>query len=168
MRKPTLKSKDGTRPGTTVRFEVAIDVPVPPTVVFDYISDLENNPDWNWAVKSTTLKNARPGLGAEYLQERAWPHPSHEELRITALEHPSVLEVVANRIGGSWVRYLYELTPAGPSSTRVAVSVELPLSATARFGIQSDRTRAAVLANLQELGATLNRTSRSVEGSGVR
>lgn len=139
-----------------IRFDVAVEMPAPPEVVFAYLSHLENNPQWNWSVTATTPLDDRRGRGARYLQEYAWPRPGHDILEVTAYHPPRLLEVVAKERPEGAVSYRYHLAPMDTSSTRLEVSVELePTYPTTRPDMYAARVSAAIATNLHDLSAVI-------------
>lgn len=146
------KSRNETRADGRVRVYVAVEIPARPEVVFDYLSDLENNPEWNWAVTHTIPLDDRTGMGARYRQKRAWPRPGREILEVTVHEPPSLLQVVAVDAEAGPVRYRYRLGPLGNTSTRLDVRVELqPANPTPKNDMFIARVAAAVANNLEDL-----------------
>lgn len=76
-----------------MKFENTIIITKPITEVFSYLANLEQLPDWNYAIRRTT--KTTPGavhIGTRYLQERTLPHPMTEELEITAYTPNTLLE----------------------------------------------------------------------------
>lgn len=62
--------------------------------VYDYLSDLEHTPEWNWAITETRKTSPGPiTVGTRYQQSRRVPQPAIETLEITALEPNRRIEV---------------------------------------------------------------------------
>lgn len=141
-----------TKPDGRMSFDLALEIPAPAEAVFAYLSDLENNPHWNWAVAATTALDDRLGGGSRYLQERVWPRPRGDILEITAYEPPRLLEVVAGESDDGPVRYRYRLAAKGSASTRLEARVELePSDPKRRPDMYTARIGAAIAANLENL-----------------
>jgi uncharacterized protein YndB with AHSA1/START domain len=150
------RRKSGRRADAPIRFQVAVGIPVPPEAVFAYLSDLENNPQWNWAVTATNPLDQRRGRGARYRQDYAWPRPGHDLLEVTAYHPPRLLEVVARERQDGAVSYRYRLAAIGGTSTRLEVSVELkPTEATSRPDMYVARVGTAIASNLDNLRTVL-------------
>ena len=135
---------------------IAIDRPV--SDVFAYLSDLENVPEWNWAIDDTTKTTpGDPGVGTRYRQTRSTPRPVTEELEITALDEGNRLEVVGT-LAEIPVRltYLVAETEAG---TRLTNRVDLEPQGGMRLVAQlvSGRIERSVAENLGQLKSRLER-----------
>lgn len=104
----------------TLKATVKAIIPLPPDRIFDYLSELENNPQWNWSVTATTPLTPGPlEPGSRYTQTTA-VEPDHPQiLEVTDIERPHLLEVEA--IGHrSTATYRYDLTQAN-GQTRLTV-----------------------------------------------
>ena len=65
--------------------EIVIERPVHD--VFEYVSNLENVPEWNYAIVETRkVSNGPVAVGANYRQLRSIPSPSQETLVVTEYE----------------------------------------------------------------------------------
>ncbi|MEX0865031.1 MAG: SRPBCC family protein [Acidimicrobiia bacterium] len=136
--------------------DLAIEIPASPEDVFLYLSDLENNPSWNWAVSSTTSLDGTPRQGARFIQRRVWPRPGSYRLEISIYQPHCLLEVRGNLEEGD-VRYRYELTASSQLRTRLVSTVVLELAAPMRrTDFYVARLSAAVSANLEELVAVFS------------
>jgi uncharacterized membrane protein len=135
---------------------IAIDRPVPD--VFAYLSDLENVPEWNWAIDDTTQTTpGDPGVGTRYRQTRSTPRPVTEELEIVTLEEDDRLEVVGT-LAEIPVRltYLVDRTEAGTHLTnRVDLEPRGGMRLVARLA--SGQIERAVAENLGQLKSRLER-----------
>lgn len=153
MKNQRIQTRETTRRQAPIRVTLSIDIPAPPEATFAYVTDLTNNPIWNWAVRATTpLRVGAPHQGAQYLQQRAAPRTGTDLLRISRYHPPRLLEVTG-RVDEGDVRYRYELALAPTSRTRLTTSVELrpsgePLT---REDLFTARLGEAVAANLESL-----------------
>ena len=141
---------------SSIRVDLAIEIPASPEDAFSYLSDLENNPSWNWAVSSTTPLDGTPRQGARFIQRRIWPRPGSDRLEISIYQPPRLLEVRGNLEEGD-VRYRYELTASSQLRTRLVTTVVLESAApmqTTNFYVA--RLSAALSANLEELVAVFS------------
>lgn len=109
---------------------ITIDRPV--TEVYDYLADLRNVPEWNWAIETTEqLTPGAIGAGTAYRQTRHTPSRSVEYLRITALE-PDGLIAISGDLGPFSSTVEYTLHRNG-SSTRIDNRIQLEASGPARI-----------------------------------
>lgn len=156
------------RPSVVV--ELSVDVPVSKRTLFAYLANLENNPEWNWAVRSvTSLQTADPAQGARYSQQRAAGGDETDLLEITEYEPDEHLEI-EGVVNEGHVAYRHHLVGLTSRSTRLRTDVELvPNEPVARPDLYAARLVAAVSANLEMLRSRLViRTSgRSDSGSGT-
>ncbi|WP_291381874.1 SRPBCC family protein [Demequina sp.] len=139
-----------------------IDRPV--SEVYQYLSDLEHIPEWNWAVETTTKTSPGPvRVGATYRQTRAIPRPAVEMLTVTALDEPRRIEV-RGTLAGLPARLDYALAEDS-GATRLVNAVELETPGTPRLFAQllGDRIKKSVAQNLRALKETIERAhSRAV------
>ena len=147
----TNKPRQDTR-RPPIRIDLVIEIPASQGRVFSYLSDLENNPHWNWAVAATTpLHAGPPRQGSRFLQQRTVPRPGGDVLEITGYRPDTLLEV-SSRLEEGEVRYRYELAPLDAEQTRVCVTVELDSSDHMdRTDLYAARMGAAIAANLENL-----------------
>jgi uncharacterized protein YndB with AHSA1/START domain len=120
--------------------------------VFAFLSDLENVPEWNYAIVETRKISEGPvGVGTTYRQVRSVPSRSEERLEITAYDPPRQLEV-RGQLGPFRSRLFYALN-ATPEGTRVTNTVEVELRGPGRLlgRVAVPRVRDAVAANLRKL-----------------
>jgi uncharacterized protein YndB with AHSA1/START domain len=120
--------------------------------VFAFLSDLENVPEWNYAIVETRKISEGPvGVGSTYRQVRSVPSRSEERLEITAYDPPRQLEV-RGQLGPFRSRLFYALN-ATPEGTRVTNTVEVELRGPGRLlgRVAVPRVRDAVAANLRKL-----------------
>lgn len=146
---------------------VVVDRPV--NDVYDYLSDLERVPDWNWAIAST--QQVTPGpvrVGSRYRQARTVPQPATEMLEVVELE-PNRSIGIEGTLAGLPARLRYDLEPVGQATVvrnrvRLVVRGALELAAP----ILSRRISGAVASNLNDLKTQLERTQSSQEWKGSR
>jgi uncharacterized protein YndB with AHSA1/START domain len=139
-----------------ISFTNVVDIDRPPREVFGYLSDLENTPNWNWAIESTRkVGGGEIGVGTRYRQIRAVPRRAVETLEITALEPDTRLEVTGD-LASFQARLAYHLEPLG-GATRVTNRVELdpPALLAPLNAVLAKRIKAAVADNLGMLRARL-------------
>lgn len=134
-----------------IRIERGIEIPASRDDVWAYLSDLANNPRWNWAVTATTPLDGPPRRGTRYVQHRAWPRPGREMLEVTSYEPPRLLAVHGELDEGR-VSYHYELTDLSPSRTRLRMTVELESAIPGRgVDLYTARLGATLSTNLEAL-----------------
>lgn len=134
------------------RFSNDILIHRPAGAVFAYLADLENLPEWNYAIRQTRRTGAGPiGVGTVFRQVRTLPRPMEESLEITEYE-PDRRLVVRGGLGVFDGSVTYLLEPAG-DATRLVNEVELtgpgPRSAIAALARRS--IKKAVAQNLEVL-----------------
>jgi carbon monoxide dehydrogenase subunit G len=130
--------------------------------VFEFLSDLENAPKWNYAIVETRKTSDGPvGVGTTYRQVRSLPSRSEETLQVTELE-PDRRFSVHGGLGPFEGTLSYELEEIG-GSTRLTNGADLEAHGIKRLAtpIVSGRIRDAVAANLETLKQLL-------EGKGTR
>jgi uncharacterized protein YndB with AHSA1/START domain len=100
-------------------------VPRPVEEVFDYIADLDNEPEWNPDASNVTRISPGPvGLGTVW--EEDFRRVGHYVTTIDAYERPSVLSFDArNPRTDAHVRF--ELAADGEDATQVSCVVELTM-----------------------------------------
>lgn len=124
--------------------------------VFSYIADLENIPQWNYAIGETRkVTPGPPSVGSRYRQKREIPSPSEEQLEIVEMR-PNEKLVIEGELGPFQARMGYELDGDG-ESTHLTNKVELTATGTARLlaPLVGGQIRKAVAANLEELRTRL-------------
>lgn len=135
---------------------VVVDRPV--SEVYDYLSDLEHVPDWNWAISRTEkLTSGPPRVGTRYRQTRTVPQTATETLEISGLEPDRVVEIQGT-LAGMPAQLRYTLEGTGPeteitNTVHLVVGGVLQLAAPA-LGRRIDR---AVASNLKDLKKRLER-----------
>ncbi|GAA1861011.1 SRPBCC family protein [Asanoa iriomotensis] len=124
----------------------------PADAVFAYLSDLENLPRWNYAIRETRRIGAGPiGVGTVYRQVRTLPRPMEESLEIIGYE-PDRRLVVRGGLGVFDGSLTYLLEPAN-GGTRLVNDVELTGRALA--GLAKHPVKHAVAKNLDVLRTIL-------------
>ena len=150
-----------------IDFTNAIVVDRPVGDVYDYLSDLERIPEWNWAISRT--QKITPGarrVGTRYQQARTTPQPSSETLEITGLEANRFIGIEGT-LAGMPARLHYALEDHG-SKTEIRNSVRLELGGALQLAapILSRRISRAVASNLNDLKTRLERTTRPLDREG--
>ena len=110
-----------------VVLENSVEIALPPTPVFDYLSDLRNEREWNPKIRSVQLLTDEPiGVGAKYLAR--WAGSPDNTVEYTVFDRPHAWASVADskmltirfaaRVravdGGSRLEVRMELAPHGP------------------------------------------------------
>jgi hypothetical protein len=155
MTRQRPKNRTDEKNRTPIRLDLAIEIPEARDEVFSYLSHLENNPHWNWAVLATTPLDGPPSRGTRYIQHRTWPRPGSDLLEVTTYEPPRLL-AVSGALDEGEVRYRYELIDMTPSRTRLNISVELESEIPERgANLYTARLGAALSTNLEALRSIL-------------
>lgn len=129
-----------------------------PHDVFEFVSDLENVPKWNYAIVETRKTSDGPvRVGSTYRQVRSVPTRSEESLEVIEVE-PDHRFAVHGGLGPFEATLTYEFEGVG-GMTRLTNSAELEASGIMKVvaPIASGRVRAAVAANLAALKQLLER-----------
>ena len=124
--------------------------------VFGYVADLENVPEWNYAIDETRKVTPGPvGEGTRYRQVRSVPRPGEEALEIVDYVPPSDL-VVEGDLGPFRARLGYRFESSG-TGTLLTNEVELTPNGPTGFlaRVASNRIAEAVAANLGQLKTRL-------------
>jgi carbon monoxide dehydrogenase subunit G len=130
--------------------------------VFDYVSDLENVPRWNYAIVETKKITDGPiGVGAIFRQVRSLPRRSEEMLQITEFE-PDRRFAVHGDLGPFSGTLTYDFQDLG-ASTRLTNEATLEAQGVMRLAapIAAGRVRDAVAKNLGALKAFLESSQSS-------
>jgi hypothetical protein len=141
-----------------INFTNALTINRPVSEVYRYLSELENVPEWNWAIETTT--KASPGpvhVGTTYRQTRRVPQPAVEMLTVTALEDLRRIGV-RGTLAGLPAHLDYELAEES-GATRLVNAVELDTAGMQRVlaPLLGDRIRKSVAQNLRALKDTIER-----------
>jgi carbon monoxide dehydrogenase subunit G len=126
--------------------------------VFEFVSDLENIPKWNYAIAETQKVSEGPvGVGTRYRQVRSLPSRSEETLQVTQFE-PDRRFAVHGGLGPFEGTLFYEFEDVG-GSTRLTNEADLEAHGVLKLAgpITSGRVRSAVAANLEMLKQLLER-----------
>ena len=135
-----------------MKFTNTITINRPARVVFAYLSNLENLPQWNYALSETRqLTPGPPGVGTRYLQTRTIPVHTEESLEITEFtpNHKLTVQGTLN----SFPAHLIYTLHATDGTTTLTNTVDLhpprPLNLLAPITL--NRIKSAVAANLTVL-----------------
>ncbi|MGB8361391.1 MAG: SRPBCC family protein [Acidimicrobiia bacterium] len=80
--------------GSPIQFTNTVHIERDVEEVFDFLSDLENTPVWNWAIVETEKLTPGPvRAGTRYTQTRSVPFESTEELEISDLAENELIVV---------------------------------------------------------------------------
>jgi carbon monoxide dehydrogenase subunit G len=145
-----------------MEFSNTITIERSPHDVFEFLSNLENVPKWNYAIVETRKTSDGPvRVGTTYRQVRSLPSRREETLQVTELEPDRRFTVHAG-LGPFEGTLTYEVEEVG-GSTRLTNNADLEARGIKRLvaPIVSGRIRDAVGANLETLKQLL-------EGKGTR
>lgn len=136
----------------TISIHFDVEVPASRRDLFAYLSDLRNNPSWNWAVREVTpIGSGVPREGTRYRQERTTPDGGQGMLEITALGLDEHLEVRGDIEEGQ-ITYRHDLKAMSRHVTRLLTTVLLdPVEPPMRQDLYTARLGAAISANLETL-----------------
>lgn len=129
--------------------------------VWEYLADLANVPEWNWAIESTVKTTDGPRcVGTRYEQTRTVPTRMTEWLELTALDPPSRVEI-DGMLAGLPAHVEYVLGEKD-GRTIVVAAVELARRGPRRLlaPLIGPRIESAVAANMGELRARLEAEPR--------
>lgn len=133
-------------------FQNQVEISRPIEDVWSYLADLENVPEWNYAIQRTVKITPGPiRTGSEFRQIRNLPRSSEETIRITRLESPDALEV-SGTLGPFQARLVYSLAATETGTTlvnRIFLTAGGPARILARLA--TSRIRRAVARNLKVL-----------------
>jgi uncharacterized protein YndB with AHSA1/START domain len=94
-------------------FENSVTIRRPVEVVFAFLADFENVPQWNHAILETTKVSPGPvRVGTTYRQTRSAPRSSEEAFEVTVFEPTNRLQVHGG-LGPFTARVSYRLEPTG-------------------------------------------------------
>jgi uncharacterized protein YndB with AHSA1/START domain len=141
-----------------VRFTNTITIDRTPATVFAYLADLENLPQWNYAIHDTQKITAGPvRVGSRYRQTRTTPVHQDEYLTVIEFELDHRL-TIGGTLSSLPAQIEYTLRPAG-NATTVTNTVDLqqrpPLNLLAPLAARP--IKSAVAGNLDVLKRTLER-----------
>jgi carbon monoxide dehydrogenase subunit G len=135
-----------------MEFANTITVERSPHDVFEFVSDLENVPRWNYAIVETRMTSDGPvRVGTTYRQVRSLPSRSEETLQVTELE-PDRRFAVQGGLGPFEGTLTYEFEEVS-GNTRLTNKADLRARGIMKLAapIVSGRVREAVAANLDTL-----------------
>lgn len=139
-----------------ITFTNTVSIDRPAADIYAYLRDLENVPEWNWAITETTKTTHGPiAVGTRYRQTRTIPQPASETLEITTL-NPNVHIEIQGTLAALAARVRYDLTEVDGGTT-VANTVNLEPHGPLRLAgpVLRSRIKKAVAANLNDLKARL-------------
>ncbi|MFC6155964.1 SRPBCC family protein [Kribbella jiaozuonensis] len=142
-----------------MKFTNTITIDRSATAVFAYLANLENLPQWNYALAETQqLTPGPPSVGTRYRQTRTIPSHAVESLEIIELV-PNQKLTVEGTLSGLPATLTYTLDATGDATT-LTNSVDLrpprPLNLVAP--IAAGRIKSAVAANLNALKQLLEQS----------
>lgn len=135
-----------------ITFTNTIDIARPINEVYEYLADLRNVPEWNWAIESTEPTSHGPiRVGSTFRQVRHTPTRSIEELQITELQQSERI-VVSGQLGPFNARIIYNLSP-GLDATTVENTMSLEATGPTRVlgALAGPRVSRSVASNLADL-----------------
>jgi uncharacterized protein YndB with AHSA1/START domain len=142
-----------------MKFTNTITIERPPTTVFAYLANLENLPQWNYALAETQqLTPGPPGVGTRYRQIRTIPVHTEESLEIVELT-PNRQLTVQGTLNSLPAILTYTLDAADGTTTltnTVDIHPARPLGLLAPIALR--RVKSAVAANLAVLKQLLEQS----------
>ena len=144
----------------TTHFTNSITIDRPPGDVFAFVADLENVPEWNYAIVETRKVSDGPvSVGTAYRQVRSLPERSEETLQVAEML-PDRRFVVQGQIGPFVGSLAYDVEDIG-GRTRLTNTVDLEGRVLMKLAgqVTSARVRDAVSANLSTLKQLLESRS---------
>jgi carbon monoxide dehydrogenase subunit G len=135
-----------------MEFTNSITIERAPHDVFEFVSNLENVPRWNYAIVETRKASEGPvAVGTKYRQVRSLPSRSEEMLEVTEFE-PDRRFAFEGALGPFEGTMTYEFEEVG-GSTRLTNGAALEARGLAKLAapIASGRVRGAVAENLEAL-----------------
>ena len=135
-----------------MRFANTITIDRSPAKVFAYLADLENLPEWNYALAETRkITPGPPGPGSRYLQTRTVPVHAEETLEITELVHNQKL-TIDGTLSSFPAQVTYILQPANDGTTLTnTIDLRMPGPLKLLAPIALNRIKSAVATNLAAL-----------------
>lgn len=135
-----------------MRFTNTITIDRPPATVFAYLANLENLPEWNYALAETRKLTPGPvGVGARYLQTRTIPVHAEEDLEITEFV-PDQKLTIDGTLNAFPATVTYTLTPTGNATTLTnTINLRTPGPLNLVAPLATNRIKSAVAANLADL-----------------
>jgi uncharacterized protein YndB with AHSA1/START domain len=142
-----------------MKFTNTITIDRPPATVFAYLANLENLPQWNYALAETRqLTPGPPAVGTRYRQTRTIPVHTEESLEITELT-PNRNLTVQGTLNSLPAKLTYTLTPDDRGTTLTnTVDLHPPRPLNLLAPIALSRIKSAVAANLAALKQLLEQS----------
>lgn len=143
-----------------ITFTNTVRIGRPAADIYAYLSNLENIPEWNWAISETTKTTSGPiTVGTQYRQIRTVPQPATESLEITALDPNRHIEIQGT-LAALPARLSYDLIE-DQGRTMVANTVNLEPHGPLRLAgaVLGPRIKKAVASNLTDLKTLLENRS---------
>lgn len=142
-----------------MKFTNKITIDRRPTAVFAYLADLENLPQWNYAIAETRKVTIGPvGVGSRYQQTRTVPVRMDEHLEVIEFE-PGHRLALRGSLNSLPALIDYTLRPEGDTTILTnAVELEPPPPLNLLVPIATHRIKSAVAANLDALKRILERS----------
>jgi carbon monoxide dehydrogenase subunit G len=151
-----------------MRFINTIRIDRPQAAVFAYLSDLENLPRWNYAIRETRKITTGPVVvGTRYRQIRTIPVHSEESFEVTEFE-PGHKLTIRGWLSSFPAQISYVLHPEGDTTSltnAVDLQASRPLTMLAPFA--THRIKSAVADNLGVLKRILERSGGADPATGV-
>jgi uncharacterized protein YndB with AHSA1/START domain len=135
-----------------MKFTNTITVERPAAMVFAYLANLENLPQWNYALSETQqLTPGPPSVGTRYRQTRTIPVHTEESLEIIELvpDHKLTVEGTLNSLPAVLAYTLEAVDGATTLTNTVDLHPPRPLNLLAPIALS--RIKSAVAANLTAL-----------------
>lgn len=137
-----------------MKFENTIIINKPINEVFAYLRNIENLPQWNYAISQT--KQVTPGavkVGTQYVQERSLPRQMTEKLEVTAYQSPTLLEISGGFGPFPQGTSTYRLTPIENTKTLLENKIALEIHGLLQIAapLASMKLKGAVAQNLDVL-----------------
>ncbi|MGA7673198.1 MAG: SRPBCC family protein [Nitrolancea sp.] len=135
-----------------MRFSNTITIARPPAEVFAFLAQLENLPQWNYAISETRKVTPGPlGVGSKFHQARTLPTQSVETIEISDYQ-PDRRLAIQGGFGPFMGRATYLLDPEDPGTR---LTNELDLAPTGLVSLASRLVAARVSAAVAENLGTL-------------
>lgn len=136
-----------------MKFENNVIINRPHHEVYEYLTQLENIPVWNYAIDQVRMTTPGPvRVGSEYRQVRRLPQPSVEKLTIIGLK-PNDFLALEGGFGLVSGKLSYHLKRIDQSTTLVVNSADLTASGFTKplLAIVGGKIKNAVYENLHTL-----------------
>ncbi|TDW23878.1 SRPBCC family protein [Kribbella kalugense] len=142
-----------------MKFTNTITIERPPATVFAYLANLENLPQWNYALSETQqVTPGPPGVGTRYRQIRTIPVHTEESLEIIELA-PNRKLTVQGTLSSLPAILTYTLDATdGTTALTNTVDIRPPRPLNLLAPIALSRVKSAVAANLAVLKQLLEQS----------